>query len=278
MRRTHVLAAITAIAVLGFALPAVGATKSPLSALGLAKKANKTANSAKKTAVSAKKNALLAKTSASSAGKKAQTALDALKKPVAASVSAGTAVTAQNATNAGHANVADNATHANAAGSADNTQVFFKKVDISATAATAPAARAAATEIPLVTKGPLTIYAKCFKDTSGPDVYGEVYVKTSVDRAVLESSGDGLEGGAAVDFLNTDTVETDRTINDESVGTNDSEVGYPHDGQFNAIAADGATFIAGDAGVSVKQGTLAGGNGPFAATDGCIFNGVGHTG
>lgn len=275
MRRTHVLAALTAVAVLGFTLPAVGATKSPLSALGLAKKANKTANSAKKTAVSAKKNALIAKSSASSAGKKAQSALDALKKPVPSAVAAGSAVNATNATNATKAATADNATHANAAGSADNVIVLpLKKVAVSGTAATVAAARTAATEVPLFTSGTLSVYGKCFKDSGANRVYGETYIRTTADRAVFNSSNSGFSGGAATDYLNADTVEVNRQLLAQSVNNNSAYTSYPHDSQFQAIAANGTSFIEGTTEVSVKQGTLAGGDGPYGPGDVCMFRGT----
>jgi hypothetical protein len=271
LRRSHVLAALTTVAALCFALPAVGATSSPLK---IAKQALTNSKSAKKTAASAKKTALTAKSSSSSANKKAQSALDALKKPVAAATNAVNAVNAVNSVNAQNATKATNADAATHAGSADNVVVLpLKKVDVSATEATQAAARTAATAIPLVTRGPLTVYAKCFKDSSGPSVRGEVYVKSSADRSTLASDDDSLVGPAVADFLNADTLETDATVSTDNVANNSSDIEYSDDGQFQAVAADG-TYVDGYVNIGVKQGTLPGGNGPYPANDGCTFNGV----
>ena len=270
MRRSHVLITLTAIIALLFALPAVGATsplKTAKAALGLAKKANKSA-------ASAKTSAAAARISATAADKKAQSALDALGKPVGSAINAQNAATAQNAANAQNAQNAANATRATSAGSVDNLVVLAnKRVPVSGSGATVAAARSAAAEVPLFTRGPISIYAKCFKNTASARVYQEVYGRSTVDGATMASDGSDQSGGATADFLNVDTLETNATIDDSNVLDNSSDTGYPDNGQFQILAPNGS-FVDGYISSGVKQGTLPGGNGPFLAGDGCMFNGV----
>lgn len=279
MRRAHVLVALTLVVALSFALPAVGATSSPLKiakqALGLSKAANKTAKSARTTAVSARKTALTARTSATSANTKAQSALDALKQPVAAATNA---VNAQNAVTAAKATTADTAAKATSAGSADNVVVLpTRKVAITATAATVVAARSAATAVPLLTRGPLTVYGKCFKETTTPRVRADVLVKSSVDRSALASDNAQKVGPAATEFLNADTAEAETVVATEVAGLNNTNLGHPIRGGFHALAPDGS-FLDGHVILGVSHGSPAGGSGPFPTGDGCTFSGVVHLG
>jgi hypothetical protein len=148
-----------------------------------------------------------------------------------------------------------------------------KSVRVGATAgATFDAARSAAPENVLFSKGPLTVYTKCFTDVSGPTTWAYAYIKTSVNGAIFDGDDDSLEGGATTDFLNTDSLETDRELMDTNAGTNTSAFYANHSSDFGAVAADGTTLI-GQVNVGAKNGTLAGGNGPFGAGDSCVFSG-----
>ena len=270
MRRSHVLVVLTTVIALGFALPAAGASnpfKAVKQALGLAKKANASASAAKKSAAAAKK-------SAAAAGTKAQAALDALKLPVASAVNATNATNATNAVNAVNATNAVTAQSAVKAGSADNVIVLpTVKAPVSGAGATPAAARTAATEVPLFTRGPLTVYGKCFRDTAAARVYGEAYVKSSVDGSTLASDRANLRGGAAAEFLSVATPEASAIIVTNNVANDLADTGYSDDGQFQVLVPSGS-FIDGYIAIGVKQGTLAGGNGPYPTGDGCLFNGV----
>jgi hypothetical protein len=151
----------------------------------------------------------------------------------------------------------------------------FKTLRVAATSGgSVAAARAAAPENVLFTKAPFTVYAKCFTDTSGgPTTYAETYIKTSVSGALFSSDSDDKDGGAlATDLLNTDTPEDQRQLRDTSAGPNDADLyGYDYS-DFTAVAADGS-FLFGDTVVGAKNGTLAGGNGPWGAGDACLFLG-----
>lgn len=77
-------------------------------------------------------------------------------------------------------------------------------------------ARAAAPEVELATFSELTIYGKCLRDTTAGVVAGEMYVETSADGAIMEGDDD-LPGNNDA-LLNTDTLETDRQLDDQTVG------------------------------------------------------------
>lgn len=135
--------------------------------------------------------------------------------------------------------------------------------------ATEAAARAAAPETTLFTEGDLTISAKCFQVTAG-NTFGEMYIATATNGAVFNGANDALQGGpAATDFLNTDTDEVDRTIDDAQAVTNDASY---NEGELTALAPDGTSLI-GQTSVGAKNGTLAGGNGVYGEGNVCVFGG-----
>lgn len=132
------------------------------------------------------------------------------------------------------------------------------------------AARTAATETTLYAKGNLTISAKCFRDTVADQTFAEMYVATSADGAIFDGSTDELSGGnAATDFLNTNTLETDRVLDDVSATAADAEM---DEGEFNAVGPDG-THLIGQTTVAAKNGALAGGNGVYGDGNVCLFGG-----
>ncbi len=135
--------------------------------------------------------------------------------------------------------------------------------------ADAAAARAAAPVTTLFTKGELTISAKCLQVTGG-NAIAEVYIATATNGAVFNGSVDALEGGpAATDFLNTDTADVDRTLDNATAAASDAAF---NEGEFTALAPDGTSLI-GQTTVGVKSGTLAGGNGVYGEGNVCIFGG-----
>lgn len=130
------------------------------------------------------------------------------------------------------------------------------------------AARGAAPETTLFTKGDITVTAKCFRDTGTDTTFGEIYVATATNGAVFNGSTDALQGGnAATDFLNTDTDPTDRVLDDETVTGNDADY---NEGEFTILAPDGTSLI-GQTSVGAKNGTLAGGNGVYGDGNVCVF-------
>jgi hypothetical protein len=132
-------------------------------------------------------------------------------------------------------------------------------------------ARAAAPATELFTKGQLTITAKCFRDTTAGETFAEIYIGTSADGAIFDGDTDDLSGGpASTDFLNDDTAEDERQLDDESVvGPNASM----DEGEFDAVSPDG-THLIGQTLIGVKDGDLAGGNGAYGPGNVCLFGGT----
>jgi hypothetical protein len=137
-------------------------------------------------------------------------------------------------------------------------------------AATEAAARSAAPATELFKKGQITISAKCFRDTTAGTTFAEISVATTANGAIFDGSTDELNGGpAATDFLNTDTLETDRILDDVSVTGPEADL---DEGEFNIVAPDG-THLVGQTTVAAKDGSLAGGDGVYGAGNVCLFGG-----
>ena len=133
-------------------------------------------------------------------------------------------------------------------------------------------ARAAATEVPIATFGPFTIYGKCFVDSDGaagqPEVRTEVYARTSQDGALLDGpTSDTLDGDPA--FLTTGTAEDARQV-DVTLASGNGATTDMDNAATTLVAPDGSAyeFTISD---GAKQGTLAGGNGVWGADNRCAF-------
>ena len=130
-------------------------------------------------------------------------------------------------------------------------------------------ARAAAPATELIRKGGLTVYAKCFRDTTANIAYAEIYVATSANGAIFNGTADLKVGGpAASDFLNTDTLETDRQLEAQQAPANAAAY---NEGEFTITSADGQTQLVGQTSAGVKNGELAGGNGAYGSGNVCLF-------
>jgi hypothetical protein len=136
-------------------------------------------------------------------------------------------------------------------------------------AADEASARTAAPATLLFKKGGLTIAAKCFRDTTADVAFGEIYVQTNANGAIFNGTADFKVGGpAATDFLNTDTLETDRQLEVQQAAA--LTAAY-NEGEFTAASADGQTQLVGQTSVGVKNGDLAGGNGAYGSGNVCLF-------
>jgi hypothetical protein len=132
------------------------------------------------------------------------------------------------------------------------------------------AARDAAPETTLFEKGNLKITAKCFRDTGGDETSAEIYIATSANGAIFDGNTDDLSGGnAATDFLNTNTLATDRVLDDVSVNGANANL---DEGEFTAVGPDG-THLVGQLTIAAKNGNLAGGNGVYGDGNVCLFGG-----
>jgi hypothetical protein len=126
-------------------------------------------------------------------------------------------------------------------------------------------ARAAAPPQELFSKGPLSVYGKCYRDTTANETFAYVYAATTENGSLLDADDD-LTGDP--DFLNANTAEVDREIeNSVDALANSAET---TEGEFMAMAPDG-TKIVGQLGSAVKNGDLAGGNGIYGAGNVCLF-------
>jgi hypothetical protein len=183
------------------------------------------------------------------------------------------AVNATNATTAAKAATADKATTADTAGPSGEVgwiTRYSKTIDATS-GADFTAARTAAPEVELGKIGTLTIYAKCFSYAGTTEGY--VYIKTSQDRAIVDSDYDDRSGGPnAADWLNTDTVEVERELFNSNVSSGSNIYGS-HTTEWSALSPDGKTGR-GEQFVAVKNGPLAAGNGAYGGDgDKCVIAG-----
>jgi hypothetical protein len=125
-----------------------------------------------------------------------------------------------------------------------------------------------APQTPLLTAGPLTIYAQCF--TEGTDLNGIVSIETSQNGAIFSSDNDRAGGDPF--YLDTDTEAERRELIAEDTGPNGASFYGGEESEFAAMAPDGTT-ISGDAQVGVKEGTPKAGNGVYGEGDVCLFAG-----
>jgi hypothetical protein len=183
---------------------------------------------------------------------------------------------AATAGSAGSAGTAGTATRANSAGSVDALKTAgAKKVGSSASNPDFDTARAAASEVTLFSAGVLTVYGKCFTDTDAnndtvqddPFTNAEAYIKTSQNGAIFDSDNNLADGDP---FLNTDTIEDDRELEEASASLNGADIDGDEDSTFGAFGPDG-TALQGHVMLAAKNGALAGGNGLYGDGNVCIF-------
>jgi hypothetical protein len=132
------------------------------------------------------------------------------------------------------------------------------------------AARDAAPEIALFTKGQISLYAKCYRNTATDTTFGFIYTRVTADGAIQQGT-DTLNGGpAATDFLNTTTLEVDRELDSQTIVGNDASIGEAE----SAVASPDGTGLLVDTYIAVKNGDFAGGNGLYGAGNKCVFGGT----
>lgn len=143
-------------------------------------------------------------------------------------------------------------------------------VKLTATEApTLAGALAAAPETVLFSKGQLTLYAKCYRDTTAGSIEGGIYARTTANGAILQGVGPALPAGNST-LLDTTTAEADRAVDLQLTAVADA--GAVGESEGVLIGADG-TDLHILSHIAVKQGTFAGGNGAFADGNVCLFGG-----
>lgn len=265
MKRSHAAVALAIVATLCIALPATGATPNPLKvakkALKIGKKADKRARNAGRTANQALTTGRAADQRATQALGNANQALGILAGPV------------------------PNAARAQSAGVADSLQGmriarFNTRLAPSATASPGSAARAAAQPVALLTEGPITIYGKCYVDSTTPGnpfVEGAIFAQTSAGGVIY--SGD--DGSSNNGFIGPATTEADR-----SLLITGSAAGIGNPGTLNASDASAGPFyviapglaVHGQLAVATKVGSPLVGDGVLGPGNACIFTGIANAG
>lgn len=135
-------------------------------------------------------------------------------------------------------------------------------------AATLAGAQAVAPETALYSKGQASLYAKCFRDTTGAgEIRGEIYARTTADGAVLDGT-DNLPNGSAT-LLDTTTIEEDREVDTEAV-TVANQADF--DEAEGALGTPDGTTVQLLTSIGVKQGSLPAGNGVFGDGNVCLFH------
>lgn len=150
---------------------------------------------------------------------------------------------------------------------ADVTEDSFKKTiraNSSATAATENGARDAATPVDLLTVGAFTIYGKCFFDSVQNRVYGEMYIKSSVDGAVWTGYNYG-DGNA----LDVGTSELERRLIYTSASSDNTNSDYDYDAPM-ALSPDGNGIKFSNT-VLIRNGNPADASVMYTSDKACIF-------
>lgn len=160
-----------------------------------------------------------------------------------------------------------------AAGTANDTFQLRKVASPSATNSNYATALAAATEIPLVSYGQVSIYGKCFVVTGSPDrLYFEMFAKTTANGAAL--FGHSVEDDSVEDALDTSTLEVDRQVGEDewAEGINTAEESSAGPGALIGPDGRGINFALADFAVfgAPTNQTVIGGTGSR-----CVFSGTG---
>jgi hypothetical protein len=133
---------------------------------------------------------------------------------------------------------------------------------------TLDAARAAAPARRIYRKGPLTVYAKCYRDSVLNVLEGSMFMRTTRDFSIMEGDDDKAGGAAASDYLNRNTLEADRQLDAATV----TGAGASYAESETMAAAPGGPAVSFITGVGVKNGP-AFANGPYGPGNACIFQG-----
>lgn len=147
----------------------------------------------------------------------------------------------------------------------DFTSVY-KRVAANGSGATVAAARAAAAEVPLLTHGQITLYAKCYIDTTANALWGEVIARTSADGATAFSTDNPFNGDP--EFLNTGTTEVNRVSNSTVAMNNAATSTVDSAMEFFGPDSNGMRV---SSTIWIKHGTLPQGSALLAHGDQCAF-------
>jgi hypothetical protein len=149
-------------------------------------------------------------------------------------------------------------------------QVFGRGLRVAATVGPdLDAARTAAPRKTLMSRGPISLYAKCFLDGPGDELVGAIYVRTRSNFSIMEGDDDLPGGPAPTDYLNPNTPELDRELDSESTSGPGS---YYNESEGLAAGPKGPALNI-LSGVGIKNGPVAA-NSRYGPGPACIFQGV----
>ncbi|MBJ7459801.1 MAG: hypothetical protein JHD02_11470 [Thermoleophilaceae bacterium] len=126
---------------------------------------------------------------------------------------------------------------ATSAGTANDTFYFVKTAVSSSSNADEATARAAATEIPLISYGAVSLYAKCFTNTTDPATHFEIIARTTANGSIL-SGGSDLQIGNP-NSLNTNTAEDQRQVSDDETDSAPNNADDDSDSEVMLLGPDG---------------------------------------
>lgn len=154
---------------------------------------------------------------------------------------------------------------ATVASTASDTQRAVRRVNISGSGADEASARAAASEVPLGSYGQISVYGKCYHETTSDRVYGIIIAKTTTDGSWAALYNSTLTGDSS---LSTSTPELDRRAAFQFAGTTTTNNDYVYSAW--ALGTDGKG-LAFDAHVASRNGNLPDPTAVYSGERACIF-------
>jgi hypothetical protein len=152
------------------------------------------------------------------------------------------------------------------AGSARNRFTFVKRVNATAADNDQNVARAAATEVPIVSNGQVSVYMKCFVDADNNLTVSEIFVKTNTDGAYASVYENKLTGNPGLD---TSTPETTREVLGATAANNNT--GYEY-GYGNLVLGTDAKGLVFTATTSARYGNPPNPTSLYTALNACIVS------
>jgi len=128
-------------------------------------------------------------------------------------------------------------------------------------------------EVDLLSRGNLALTSSCWRQMDTNVLHAELAIRSSVNGAMLQSSGDSKPGGAgAASFLDIDTPITDRTVASPDTAPNTLRLNQGGIADFTAWA-QGGNFMRGTMNIVLQNGTVVGVPPPLMSSSQCEFFG-----
>jgi hypothetical protein len=146
------------------------------------------------------------------------------------------------------------------------------EVGVSASDNDPAVAFAAAKKVKLAEHGSLKIYGKCIRDADDDFVIANEYISTSKDGARMMSyEGDALMGSEGDGYLNTNTDEDLREVDDAPEAGSGEVDDADHINNFAAFSGGADSYWSGSVRGIPKNAPLTAGDHGWSAGDRCVF-------